>query len=109
MTLDKGVCVGVHTRVCVCMGMGVYTCVQSATQANTHVDLPTFPYVWWHTQFVLPSDQFHKCVVTISEMTSANLPENSENFGLFLDVLSLSASVATVGSDSFLGLCHHVI
>lgn len=96
----------VHTRVCVCMGVGVYTC---ATQANTRVDLPTFPCVWWHIQSVLPSDQFHKRVVTMREMTSANLPENSENFGLFLDVLALSASVATVGSDSVLGLCHHVI
>lgn len=45
----------------------------------------------------------------MSEMFPAGLPENSERFGLYLSVISLSASGAMIGSDSFLGLCYHMI
>lgn len=42
-------------------------------------------------------------------MPPAELPENSERFGLFFSVISLSSLVAMARLDSFLSLFHHMI
>lgn len=76
-----------------------------------HTHTPSFllSHMFSGTQFVSSATSFHMCVVQMRETAPAIFPGSPARLGLYLSVIPLSASVSTVGSLRFLGLCHHMI